>query len=181
MAMARRGNGRMKSPWASRWFRELSANYKLLWTYLSDTCDNAGIWEVDFERAVFETGLDASVVNESAAFSSFGIHVQKVSSTHWLIPGYLEANYPSSPNKTHLHQWVLRRLREFGRDFIGQPLPQHLPKRGGKCCPNVAQHLPKSSSERARDLDVSVVGTSLTSTSTSTSLTTSKTRQEDPA
>jgi len=40
--------------WGDPWFRNLPLKYKLLWLYLTDVCDNAGIWKVDLEMASFK-------------------------------------------------------------------------------------------------------------------------------
>jgi hypothetical protein len=41
-----------------RWFKKLSPNHKLVWKYLTDTCDHAGVWKVDFGQLVEDTGID---------------------------------------------------------------------------------------------------------------------------
>jgi len=46
--------------WQWVWFRRLSPEAKLLYTYILDNCDIAGIWTVDVERVAFETGLTAA-------------------------------------------------------------------------------------------------------------------------
>jgi hypothetical protein len=41
-----------------RWFKKLHPNHKLAWKYLTDVCDHAGIWKVDFGQLVDDTGLE---------------------------------------------------------------------------------------------------------------------------
>ena len=53
--MAKRFTDTIK--WKKRFFRELSNEYKLLWLYLVDDCDHAGIWEVDFDAVELKTGI----------------------------------------------------------------------------------------------------------------------------
>ena len=43
--------------WSKRCFRRLSPSAKLLYLYILDNCDIAGIWEIDIEKVAFETGL----------------------------------------------------------------------------------------------------------------------------
>ena len=31
--------------WKDEWYTELSSDYKIIWQYLLDTCDNAGIYK----------------------------------------------------------------------------------------------------------------------------------------
>lgn len=52
--------------WRDPWFMELPPLAKLLWIYLCDCCDNAGVWAVSKRRVEFEIGtacdLDAALV-----------------------------------------------------------------------------------------------------------------------
>ncbi len=42
--------------WKKPFLRGLDGAYKLLWFYILDDCDMAGIWQVDFEVARIRTG-----------------------------------------------------------------------------------------------------------------------------
>jgi len=42
--------------WKGPWFHKLSPAGKLFYLYIRDQCDLAGFWEIDLERAVFDTG-----------------------------------------------------------------------------------------------------------------------------
>ena len=37
--------------WKKGFIRNLPAKYKLLWLYILDDCNHAGVWETDFEVA----------------------------------------------------------------------------------------------------------------------------------
>jgi len=41
-----------------RWFKKLHPCHKLAWKYLTDVCDHAGIWKVDFGQLVEDTGIE---------------------------------------------------------------------------------------------------------------------------
>lgn len=41
-----------------RWFKKLHPFHKLVWKYLTDMCDHAGIWKIDFGQLVEDTGID---------------------------------------------------------------------------------------------------------------------------
>jgi hypothetical protein len=43
--------------WCDPWFRKLPESSKLLWQYILDNCDGAGVWVVDDELAEFQIGL----------------------------------------------------------------------------------------------------------------------------
>ena len=42
--------------WRDPWFRRLSVQAKLVWLWLLDNCDNAGVIDVDIELAAFQIG-----------------------------------------------------------------------------------------------------------------------------
>lgn len=44
--------------WDDPWFRALSAPYKLIFSYVTDRCNNAGFWEIDADAMAFHTKLD---------------------------------------------------------------------------------------------------------------------------
>lgn len=41
-----------------RWYRKLHPYHKLAWKYLTDCCDHAGIWKVDYGQLVEDTGIE---------------------------------------------------------------------------------------------------------------------------
>jgi hypothetical protein len=42
--------------WSKPWFRQLQPKHKLLWQWMCDTCDNAGILDADWGLASFQIG-----------------------------------------------------------------------------------------------------------------------------
>ncbi len=42
--------------WKKQWFRELSTAEKSAWFYITEQCDNVGVWDVDFSAAEFMIG-----------------------------------------------------------------------------------------------------------------------------
>lgn len=41
-----------------RWYRKLHPYHKLVWKYLTDCCDHAGIWKIDYGQLVEDTGIE---------------------------------------------------------------------------------------------------------------------------
>ena len=42
--------------WKKRFFKNLEPKYKLLWIYILDDCNHAGIWDVDMDVAALRIG-----------------------------------------------------------------------------------------------------------------------------
>ena len=49
-----------------RWFRKLDPNYKLVWHYLKDNCNHAGLWKISVPDLIEDTG-----VNDDFDFDDF--------------------------------------------------------------------------------------------------------------
>ena len=59
--------------WKQKFFRDLKTEYKLLWLYMWDDCDHAGIWNVDIEIAQVRLKVD---INELEAIEQFGEQIK---------------------------------------------------------------------------------------------------------
>jgi hypothetical protein len=55
--------------WRDPWFRKLSPELKCLWSYITDHCDHAGIWEPDMETAAYFIGAPIPYERVSIAFA----------------------------------------------------------------------------------------------------------------
>lgn len=107
--------------WKKPMIRKMKAAYKLLWLYILDECDHAGIWHVDFEVAQIKIG---EKLKETEAIKSFGekIHVFD-GGNKWFIPDFLEFQYGELNEKNRAHQSVLKILDKYGLiGFNNKPL-----------------------------------------------------------
>jgi hypothetical protein len=88
--------------WKKPFIRNLSAPYKLLWLYICDDCDHAGIWQVDIDVARIRIGED---INEQDAVKFFGDKLVRIDKGNkWYIPSFIDFQYPSGlnpDNKAH--------------------------------------------------------------------------------
>ena len=50
--------------WKKKFFRKLSQQHKLLWIYILDDCNHAGIWDVDLEVAEVRIGFHSFLQGE---------------------------------------------------------------------------------------------------------------------
>lgn len=76
--------------WTDKWFRGLSPNLKLGWSYLVDNCDSAGVIDLDRELADFQIGcpVDWDLLLESA-----GDRVAVIRKGKWFLTGFIQYQY----------------------------------------------------------------------------------------
>lgn len=88
--------------WKKPFVRGLQGTYKLLWFYICDDCDHAGIWQVDLEVTRLRVGPD---VDLDLAIEYFGKKIVVFDGgAKWFIPSFLDFQYPSGlslNNKAH--------------------------------------------------------------------------------
>lgn len=108
--MARRFTDTEK--WKKPFIRGLQGAYKLLWLYICDDCDHAGIWQVDIDVAKIRIGED---INAKDALCLFGDKVISFDNgTKWFIPSFIEFQYPSGLNPSNnAHSGVIRVLEKY--------------------------------------------------------------------
>lgn len=77
--------------WGKGWYCSLSPTYKLMWKYLCDNCNNAGIWSVNFALVQFQL-WDKSPLDPA----NFGVRedgtprvIPIAGGTKWFMPGFV--------------------------------------------------------------------------------------------
>ena len=99
--------------WKKPFIRNLKAPYKLLWFYLVDDCDTAGIWEVDFDVAEIKIG---EKIDSKTALSQLGKNIIEIDNGRkWFIPSFIEFQYPSGLSQINkAHSGAIKNLIKFG-------------------------------------------------------------------
>lgn len=105
--------------WKKPFIRSLDAPYKLLWFYILDDCDHAGIWQADFEVASLRIGYQ---VNEKTMLEKFSGRVQKVSEEKYFIPDFIFFQYGELNEKNRLHLSVIQILNKNKIKPLRSPL-----------------------------------------------------------
>ena len=98
--------------WKKPFIRGLQAPYKLLWLYICDDCDYAGIWQVDMDVAQIRVG---EKLDETLAKKFFG---EKIiifdNGSKWFIPSFLEFQYPTGLNPDNkAHGGIIKILEKY--------------------------------------------------------------------
>lgn len=116
--------------WGKGWFCKLSPMEKLVWLYLLDTCDHAGVWHGAFGRLGNDLVTSVSPPDLERMFSK---QLHKISDEKYFIPSFVEFQYKlekftdlNPENKAHASVIAILRKYEIG-DF--PPLtPRSRPK-----------------------------------------------------
>ena len=123
MAKRFRDNG----VWDDSWYRKLSLEYKLFWTYICDRCDYAGIWKVDIETAIYYTG---GQIDEKTALELFNTGKERIKvinhGSKWFIMDFINFQYG------HLSTNHLSNKIRFILEMEGLPNPYDTLKEGIK-------------------------------------------------
>lgn len=106
--------------WQNPAFRQIPNEFKLLWLYLLDTCDAAGLWQVDFEAVNFYLG--ASYTAESALIW-LDDEIIVLNDSLWFIPQFITLQYHTLNERASPHRGAIQRLTDAGLDW------QNLPKK----------------------------------------------------
>ncbi len=85
--------------WKKPFLKNLTPELKLLWFYILDDCDIAGLWQVDFDVAQIRTGCK---FDSEKVLNSFGDHIIILDEGNkWFIPSFLEFQNGSQLSKTN--------------------------------------------------------------------------------
>lgn len=109
--MARRMTDTAK--WDDDWFMNLSPVAKLLWLYLVDQCDHAGVWRVNRRLAAFQMGMEP---NWDEVLNELGDRIAVLpGGEKWHLKKFVEYQYGPTPNdKNNAHLGVLKILKSLG-------------------------------------------------------------------
>ena len=83
--------------WNDAWFMDLPNKYKLLWLFLLDNCNHAGIWEVNYKVAKFYIGenLEPSEIKRILK----GRIIEFQDGKYWFIPKFIIFQYGENLSK----------------------------------------------------------------------------------
>lgn len=98
--------------WKKPFFKKLKVQHKLLWFYILDDCDHAGIWHVDLEVVSLRVGEE---INEKEALEDFGENIiQFDNGDKWFIPDFVEFQYGELKETNRVHESVIKKLNKYG-------------------------------------------------------------------
>lgn len=96
--------------WRDPWFFCLSAPAKVLWIYLCDCCDSAGVVEVYLQLAARDTGLPI----EEKHLEELKSRLQHIHGERWIILGFIRFQYGKLSRDCKPHAPVFASLERYG-------------------------------------------------------------------
>tara|TARA_R100001463_G_scaffold34534_4_gene75833 strand:+ start:2706 stop:3356 length:651 start_codon:yes stop_codon:yes gene_type:complete len=97
--------------WKKGFIKNLPAKYKLLWLYILDDCNHAGIWDTDFEVASIRIG---SKINEKEAAQVLGEQIKIFDGGNkWFIPKFIDFQYGQLNENVNAHKSVIKLLDRY--------------------------------------------------------------------
>lgn len=110
--------------WKKPFIRGLQAPYKLLWFYILDDCDHAGIWHVDQEIAEIRIGEKLDLAK---AIELFGDKVKVFDKGYkWFIPDFIKFQYGELREDNRAHRAVFGSLNKYDLSVAHKPLTEGL-------------------------------------------------------
>ena len=97
--------------WKKRFVRDLTPQHKLLWFYILDDCNHAGIWEVDLEVASIRVGFELSHDNLPSSFGEKVISFDD--GDKWFIPDFIDFQYGELNPNSNVHKSVIQLLERY--------------------------------------------------------------------
>lgn len=99
--------------WVDPWFRKLSPKLKLLWGYICDTCDAAGVFELDSEMASLQIGETIA----DSDLSGLETRLRKLPSGRMMIVNFIPFQYGELSTECRPHKVVFDALRKHNLQY----------------------------------------------------------------
>lgn len=97
--------------WKKGFIKRLPAKYKLLWLYILDDCNHAGIWDTDFEVASIRIG---SKISEKEASKVLAEQIKIFDGGNkWFIPKFIDFQYGQLNENVNAHKSVIKLLDKY--------------------------------------------------------------------
>lgn len=103
--------------WEDPWFRKLPIEYRLLWIFILDRCDVAGVWKVDLELAghLICGKFDSYDRQKCLDILNGRVHVLgNGDGERWFIVGFIKFQYGNLISSSRPHMSVIKLLKEHG-------------------------------------------------------------------
>lgn len=109
--------------WKKKFFRELPSEYKLLWLYILDDCDHAGVWEVDFDAVKLKIGVQFEPDKVLNIFDNRVVEFRE--GEKWFVPDFVKFQYGEELNIKVKAQWsAIQIIKKYNLEqYLDTDLP----------------------------------------------------------
>jgi uncharacterized phage protein (TIGR02220 family) len=107
--------------WDKLWFQELPPRLKCFWQYITERCDVAGVWEINYRLASFLIGEDVS----EGDLTAFGERVELLGDDKLWVKEYVKFQQTTLSRKCPAQKPVFLLLEKHG--LLGK-IPQNIIK-----------------------------------------------------
>ena len=104
--------------WDKLWFQELPPRLKCFWQYITERCDVAGVWEINYRLASFLIGEDVSEDDLTA----YGDKVELLGDDKLWVVGYVKFQQTTLSRKCPAQKPVFALLEKHG--LLGKIEPE---------------------------------------------------------
>lgn len=98
--------------WKKPWFRGLTTVQKCFWIYITDSCDQAGIWDVDFALAEIFIGEKLNEQELRTIFKKQYLEIHD--GKKWFLQDFIEFQYGELSYASRFHAFILKLLKKQG-------------------------------------------------------------------
>ena len=105
--------------WSKSWYMDLTDKEKLLWIYMTDSCDHAGVWEVNWKLTSFMVGFQVEILPKN-----FERQVYKISDKKYWLKDFVEFQYGTLNPNVNAHKSVINILTKYNitNSTLNEPL-----------------------------------------------------------
>lgn len=89
--------------WRDQWFRKLSIEHKVFWSYICDNCDNAGVFDPDLDLASFSIGATLDAKDLLRAFEG---RIKVLPNGKWFVVKFVEFQWGTLNPANACHRGV---------------------------------------------------------------------------
>ena len=102
------------------WYRKLPVRLKIVWFYLINKCNHAGIWECDLDLLSFQIGEEYTLKEILEAFNGNIVEIEK---DKYYLPKFIEFQYGLPLNlKVKVHQSVIKIINKYNKGLANSLL-----------------------------------------------------------
>lgn len=109
--------------WGDAWFYDLKPCSKLLFIYLCENCDMAGVIEINPRKISHDTGIPLTEIS----LEEMGDRIEKLPSGRYFIKRFIKFQYGELTSNSAFHRKIIDLLVSHGLGDrcvgVGQPLP----------------------------------------------------------